>query len=55
MSALSPEPRERSPVGASGMQSAKLVKRLTLNVYPGLSHGMCIRQCSQIAADTVSR
>ncbi|HEX6852216.1 MAG TPA: alpha/beta hydrolase [Candidatus Polarisedimenticolaceae bacterium] len=29
------------PIGASALLSAKLVKRSTLKVLPGLSHGMC--------------
>jgi len=29
------------PIGASGLLSAKLLKKPTLKVYPGLPHGMC--------------
>ena len=39
------------PIGASAMQSSKLVKNATLKVYPGLSHGMCTINADQINAD----
>ena len=39
------------PIGASAMQSAKLVKNSTLKVYPGLSHGMCTVNADLINAD----
>jgi non-heme chloroperoxidase len=29
------------PIGASGLQSAKIVKGAKLIVYPGAPHGMC--------------
>jgi pimeloyl-ACP methyl ester carboxylesterase len=31
---------DRSPIGASAMISARLVKGAKLKVYPGLSHGL---------------
>jgi non-heme chloroperoxidase len=39
------------PIGASAMQSAKLVKGATLKVYPRLSHGMCTINKDQINSD----
>ena len=39
------------PIGASAMQSAKLIKGSELKVYPGLSHGMCTINKDQINAD----
>jgi non-heme chloroperoxidase len=42
------------PIGASAMQSAKLVKSSTLKVYPGLSHGMCTINKDQINADLLA-
>ena len=42
------------PIGASAMQSAKLVKSATLKVYPGLSHGMCTINADRINADLLS-
>lgn len=29
------------PIGASALESSKLVKRATLKIYPGASHGLC--------------
>ena len=42
------------PIGASAMLSAKLVKKATLKVYPGLSHGMCAVNKDQINADLLA-
>jgi non-heme chloroperoxidase len=42
------------PIGASAMLSSKLVKRSTLKVYPGLSHGMCTINKDQINADLLA-
>jgi non-heme chloroperoxidase len=42
------------PIGASAMQSSKLVKSSTLKVYPGLSHGMCTINQDQINSDLLS-
>jgi non-heme chloroperoxidase len=42
------------PIGASAMLSAQLVKRSTLKVYPGLSHGMCTINKDQINVDLLT-
>jgi non-heme chloroperoxidase len=42
------------PIGASALQTAKLVKNATLKVYPGLSHGMCTINADQINADLLA-
>ena len=42
------------PIGASAMQSSKLVKGATLKVYPGLSHGMCTVNADRINADLLA-
>jgi non-heme chloroperoxidase len=42
------------PIGASAMQSSRLVKGATLKVYPGLSHGMCTVNKDQINADLLA-
>jgi non-heme chloroperoxidase len=42
------------PIGASAVLSAKLVKRSTLKVYPGFSHGMCTVNKDQINADLLA-
>ena len=42
------------PIGASAMLSAKLVKRPTLKVYPGQSHGMCATNKDEINADLLA-
>ena len=42
------------PIGASAMQSAKLVKNATLKVYPGLPHGMCSTHKEQINEDLLA-
>ena len=42
------------PIGASAMQSSKLVPGATLKVYPGFSHGMCTINKDQINADLLA-
>ena len=42
------------PIGASAMLSSKLVKDATLEVYPGLSHGMCTINKDQINSDLLA-
>ena len=42
------------PIAASALLSAKLVKRSTLKVYPGQSHGMCSTNKDQINADLLA-
>ena len=42
------------PIGASAMLSSKLVKGAVLEVYPGLSHGMCTINKDQINADLLA-
>jgi non-heme chloroperoxidase len=42
------------PIGASATLAAKLVKRSTLKVYPGLSHGMCTVNKDQINSDLLA-
>ena len=42
------------PIGASALQSAKLVKDATLKVYPGLPHGMCSTHKEHINADVLA-
>jgi non-heme chloroperoxidase len=42
------------PIGASALLSAKLVRRATLKVYPGLPHGMCSTHKTQINADLLA-
>lgn len=39
------------PIGASALQSSKLIKGATLKVYPGLPHGMCSTNKDIINAD----
>ncbi len=39
------------PIANSALLSAKLVKKATLKVYPGASHGMCVTLADQINAD----
>ena len=39
------------PIGASAMLSSKLVAGSLLKVYPGLPHGMCTVNKSQINID----
>jgi len=42
------------PIGASGLMSAKLLKKATLKVYPGLPHGMCATHPDIINADLLA-
>jgi non-heme chloroperoxidase len=42
------------PIGASALQSAKLIPGAVLKVYPGLSHGMCTINKDQINADLLA-
>jgi len=42
------------PIGASAMESSKLVKGSTLKVYPGLSHGMCTINQDHINSDLLA-
>jgi non-heme chloroperoxidase len=42
------------PIGASAMQSSKLVTGAQLKVYPGFSHGMCTINKDQINADLLA-
>jgi non-heme chloroperoxidase len=42
------------PIAASALLSAKLVKRSTLKVYAGQSHGMCSTNKDQINADLLA-
>jgi non-heme chloroperoxidase len=39
------------PIGASAMQSAKLIKNNTLKVYKGFPHGMCTVNADVINQD----
>jgi non-heme chloroperoxidase len=42
------------PIGAAAMLSSKLIRRSTLKVYKGLSHGMCQTNKEQINADLLA-
>jgi non-heme chloroperoxidase len=42
------------PIGASAMQSSKLIQNSTLKVYPGAPHGMCSTHKDQINADLLA-
>ena len=42
------------PIGASAMLSSKLVRGATLEVYPGLSHGMCTINKDRINTDLLA-
>lgn len=42
------------PIGASGLLSAKLLKKATLKVYPGLPHGMCATHPEVINPDLLA-
>jgi non-heme chloroperoxidase len=42
------------PIGASALESARLVKGATLKVYPGLAHGMCTINKDQINQDLLT-
>src|SRR5690349_1360374 len=41
-------------IGASALQSAKLVKNATLKVYPSLPHGLCSTHKDQMNADRLA-
>jgi len=42
------------PIGASALQSSKLLKRATLKVYPGFPHGMATTHADIINADLLA-
>jgi len=42
------------PIGASAMQSAKLIRNNVLKVYKGFSHGMCTVNANEINADLLA-
>ena len=42
------------PIGASALQSAKIVKGSILKIYPGGSHGICTTQKDQVNADLLA-
>lgn len=42
------------PIGAAGLQSAKIVKGATLKVIPGAPHGMCTTLKDQINAELLA-
>jgi len=42
------------PIGASALQSSKLIPGATLKVYPGFSHGMCTLNQDQINRDLLA-
>ena len=42
------------PIGASAMQSSKLIPGATLKVYPGFPHGMCTVNQDQINRDLLA-
>jgi non-heme chloroperoxidase len=42
------------PIAAAGLMSAKILKKATLKVYPGLPHGMCTTHADQINPDLLS-
>jgi non-heme chloroperoxidase len=42
------------PIGASAMQSAKLIRNNVLKVYPGFPHGMCTVNANEINADLLA-
>lgn len=42
------------PIGASALESARLVPGAVLKVYPGLSHGMCTIDKDRISADLLA-
>ena len=42
------------PIGASGLMSAKILKKATLKVYPGFPHGMPATNADQINADLLT-
>jgi non-heme chloroperoxidase len=42
------------PIGAAGHESAKLLRKSSLKVYPGFSHGMCTVNADIINADLLA-
>ena len=42
------------PIGASAMQTSKLIKNAQLKVYPGGSHGMCTTEKDKVNADLLA-
>jgi non-heme chloroperoxidase len=42
------------PIGASAMQSSKLIKNAQLKVYPGGSHGMCTTEKDKVNEDLLA-
>jgi non-heme chloroperoxidase len=42
------------PVANAALKSAKILKRATLKIYPGLPHGMCTTNPEQINADLLA-
>ena len=42
------------PIGASAMQSSKLITNATLEVYEGAPHGMCTTHEEQVNADLLA-
>jgi non-heme chloroperoxidase len=42
------------PIGASAMQSAKLIKNAELKVYKGAAHGMCSTEKDKVNADLLA-
>jgi non-heme chloroperoxidase len=42
------------PIGAAALLSAKLVKKATLKIYKGFSHGMCTVNADRINADLLA-
>ena len=42
------------PIGASALMSSKLLKKSTLKVYPGFSHGMCTVNAEVINEDLLA-
>jgi len=42
------------PVGASAMKSSKLIKKATLKVYKGGSHGICTTEKAKVNEDILA-
>ena len=42
------------PIGASAMKSAKLIKKATLKVYKGGSHGICTTEKTKVSEDILA-
>ena len=42
------------PIGASAMESSKLVPNATLKIYPGESHGICTTRAEMVNADLLA-